>query len=81
MTITKYILKAWLADNPVTTEDTTDLNDGNYTLTVTTQYKGTSNDYLKTPRSTSQTIYIDGAPQTPGTGGGRKDEGEEGTFG
>lgn len=29
------------------------------------EYKGSSNDYFKTPRSTSQTIYVGGAPQTP----------------
>lgn len=59
-----------------------DLDDGEYTLTVTTQYKGTSNDYFKTPRSTSQTIYVGGAPQTPGTGsGGDAGESEEGSFG
>lgn len=62
-----------------------DLDDGEYTLTVTTQYKETSNDYFKTPRSTSQTIYVGGAPQTPGTGGagggGGTGEGEEGSFG
>ena len=58
-----------------------DLDDGEYTLTVTTQYKGSSTEYLKTPRSTSQTIYVGGAPQTPGTGGGGEEEGEEGTYG
>lgn len=51
------------------------LDDGEYTLTVTTQYKGSSNDLLKTPRSASQTLYIGGAPDsgstvTPGGGGG-----------
>lgn len=46
------------------------------------EYKGSSNDYFKTPRSTSQTIYVGGAPQTPGTGsGGGAGESEEGSFG
>ncbi|HIZ02044.1 MAG TPA: DUF4469 domain-containing protein [Candidatus Bacteroides merdipullorum] len=56
-----------------------DLDDGEYTLTVTTQYKGSSNDFLKTPRSTSQTIYIGGAPQTPDSGD--DDDSGQGTFG
>lgn len=44
------------------------LADGDYTLTVTTQYSGT-NTLLKTPRSTSKTITI-GESTTPGGGGG-----------
>lgn len=46
------------------------LADGEYTLTITTQYKGSSNDFLKTPRSTSQSIYIGGAPEGGGSEGG-----------
>ncbi len=34
------------------------LEDGEYTLTVTTQYRGGGGALLKTPRSTSHTIYI-----------------------
>lgn len=37
------------------------LDDGEYTLTVTTQYKGSSTELLKKPRSTSQIIYIGNA--------------------
>ena len=44
------------------------LADGEYTLTVTTQYSGTST-LLKTPRSVSCTITVGTAPSTPGTGG------------
>ena len=44
------------------------LEDGEYTLTVTTQFKGSSNtDLLKTPRSTSQTLYIGQVPAGGGT--------------
>lgn len=48
------------------------LADGEYTLTITTQYKGSSTEFLKTPRSTSQSIYIGGAPDGGGgeSGGG-----------
>lgn len=49
------------------------LSDGEYTLTLTTQYKGSSTELLKTPRSTSQTLYIGEAPSGDGggsTGGG-----------
>ena len=51
------------------------LEDGEYTLTITTQYKGSSTDFLKTPRSTSQVLYIGttpesgGEPTEPGGGG------------
>lgn len=54
-----------------------DLDDGEYTLTVTTQYCGTK-ELLKNPRSTSQTIYIGGAPQQPGGG---EEEGGGGSMG
>lgn len=47
------------------------LADGEYTLTVTTQYKGSSTEFLKTPRSTSQSIYIGGVP---GVGGNDDEE-------
>ena len=54
------------------------LDDGEYTLTVTTQYKGSSNDLLKTFRSASQTLYIGGVPDSGSTvtlgGGGGGDE-------
>lgn len=54
------------------------LEDGEYTLTVTTQYKGSSTELLKTPRSTSQTIYIGSAPSGGGSGNsGGSDEGQE----
>lgn len=51
------------------------LEDGEYTLTVTTQYKGAGDlDLLKTPRTTSQSLYIGTAPTT---GGGGEEEGGE----
>lgn len=53
-----------------------DLDDGEYTLTVTTQYCGGS-VLLKEPRSTSQNIYIGGTPQQPGGG----EEGGGGSMG
>ncbi|HIZ01790.1 MAG TPA: DUF4469 domain-containing protein [Candidatus Bacteroides merdipullorum] len=53
-----------------------DLDDGKYTLTVTTQYNGTTR-LLANPRSTSQTIYV-GEPHTPGGGDG--DNSGRGTF-
>ena len=40
-------------------------DDGEYTLTVTTQYRGGGGDLLKTPRSTSHTIYIGKAVAPP----------------
>lgn len=42
------------------------MEDGEYTLTVTTQFKGNNVEFLKNPRSTSQTLYIGTAP----SGGG-----------
>lgn len=45
------------------------LEDGEYMLTVTTQYRGGGGALLKTPRSTSHTIYIGGAPETGGSTG------------
>lgn len=45
------------------------LADGEYTLTVTTQYKGSSTEFLKEPRSTSQSIYIGAAPGGSESGG------------
>lgn len=54
------------------------MEDGEYTLTVTTQFKGSSNkEYLKTPRSTSQTLYIGTAPAS----GGGSSEGGGGSMG
>lgn len=56
------------------------LEDGEYTLTVTTQYRGGGGGLLKTPRSTSHTIYIGEAPEDggstekPGGSGGDSDE-------
>lgn len=49
------------------------LEDGEYTLTVTTQYKGSGQGFLKTPRSVSQSLYI-GVPPTTGEGGGGSGE-------
>lgn len=43
------------------------LEDGEYTITVTTQYKGSSTDLLKTPRSTSHNIYVGGLPDDGGS--------------
>lgn len=51
------------------------LADGEYKLTVTTQYKGSSTEFLKAPRSTSQSIYIGGVPGGGGNEGGGGDEG------
>lgn len=45
------------------------LQDGRYTLTLTTQYGGNSATMLKTPRSVEKVIYIGVAPETPGGGG------------
>lgn len=52
-----------------------DLTDGDYTLTVTTQYSGT-NTLLKNPRSTSKVITIGQSGGTEGgnTGGGGDEE-------
>lgn len=53
------------------------LEDGEYTLSVTTQYKGSSTEFLKTPRTTSQTLYIGAAPSTGGgSQGGGGDDGQ-----
>lgn len=49
------------------------LADGEYTLTVTTQYSGSGGTLLKSPRSASQTIYIGEAPS-----GGGNEPGDEG---
>jgi hypothetical protein len=38
------------------------LADGTYTLQVTTQYKGSSTNFLKEPRSVSQPIYVGTSP-------------------
>lgn len=56
-----------------------ELADGEYTLTVTTQYGGNNTTFVKTPKSVSQTIYIGQAPAGGGggtTGGGGGDENE-----
>ena len=42
-------------------------DDGEYTHTVTTQYRGGGGDLLKTPRSTSHTINIGKAPVVSGS--------------
>ena len=46
------------------------LADGEYILTITTQHKGSSTEFLKEPRSTSQSIYIGSAPSGGGESGG-----------
>ena len=55
-----------------------ELENGEYTLTVTTQYSTNGKTLLKTPRSVSQTIYLGEAPSGGGdsgnTGGGGLDE-------
>ncbi len=48
------------------------LADGEYTLTVTTQFGG--GPLLKSPRSVSRTLYIGEAPE-PAPGGGEEEEG------
>lgn len=51
------------------------LADGEYTLTVTTQYTGSGKTPLKAPRTASQTIYIGKAPAGGGgTSGGDDNE-------
>lgn len=59
------------------------LDDGEYAF-VTTQYKGSSTELLKSPRSTSQTIYIGTAPSSgsgSGSTGGNDGDIEENPFG
>lgn len=51
------------------------LTDGEYTLTVTTQY-ASNTTLLKAPRSVSQTLYIGEAPDPVLPGGGGDDGGE-----
>ena len=46
------------------------LADGEYTLTITTQFSGNSKALLKTPKSVTQTIYIGEAPAGGGSGSG-----------
>ena len=46
------------------------LADGEYILTITTQHKGSSTEFPKEPRSTSQSIYIGSAPSGGGESGG-----------
>ena len=55
------------------------LADGEYTLTVTTQYSG-SGRLLKTPRSVSRTLFIGESAAQPGGGEGGEDSGQ-GSFG
>ena len=45
------------------------LADGEYTLTVTTQWNN-SQSLLKTPRSVTQKLYIGVTPEQPGDGSG-----------
>lgn len=54
------------------------LADGEYTLTITTQYGGNSKTMLKTPKSISQTIYIGQAPAGGGDGGNTGGDGGDG---
>lgn len=60
-----------------------DLEDGEYTLTVTTQYGSSGASLLKTPRSTSQTLYIGTTPSSGGgttePGGDSEDDGQSGS--
>ena len=83
----KNVLKAWPVDNTVTTDDKADkifsletthsIDKGNHTGShVTTQYRGGGGDLLKTPRSTSHTIYIGKAPE--GSGSTEKPGGSDG---
>lgn len=50
------------------------LANGEYTLTVTTQYGGNSKTLLKTPKSVSQTIYVGKAPTGGGSGPGDEND-------
>ena len=71
----KRTLKGWLVDNHLTVDNPTqliillppNLPDGDYTLTVTTQYSS-SEALLKKPRSASKVITIGQSPETPSTG-------------
>ena len=54
------------------------LEDGEYMLTVTTQYRGGGGALLKTPRSTSHTIYIGEAPEAGGST--EKPDGSDGNL-
>ena len=54
------------------------LEDGEYMLTVTTQYRGGGGALLKTPRSTSHTIYIGEAPEAGGST--KKSDGSDGNL-
>ena len=54
----------------------TGLSDGEYLLTLTTQYKGSTAEFLKAPRSTSQNLYIGAVP--PSAGGDDGDDDSEG---
>ena len=58
----------------------TSLEDGEYMLTVTTQYRGGGDALLKTPRSTSHTIYIGGAPEGSGSTGTPGGSGSDGNI-
>ena len=75
----------WVVNNPstVTFILPTGLDEGAYTLRLTTQFSGNSRDLLKKPRTVEKTIYIGteppasgGGETTPGgsTGGGDDDE-------
>lgn len=58
------------------------LTDGVYKLRLVTQFSGSGNTMLKSPRSTECTVYIgDAAPEGGGTSGGGDDEEGQGTFG
>lgn len=76
----------WVINNPSTLTFIipADLEQGTYTLRVTTQFSGHSTTLLKTPRSTETTLYIGTEPPT--SGGNDDDEttsgsGNDGSFG
>lgn len=55
------------------------LPDGEYTLSITTQFNGGSSTLLKTPRSVEQTIYIGKAPSAGGSTPGGTESGTGGS--
>ncbi|MCD8184333.1 MAG: DUF4469 domain-containing protein [Bacteroides sp.] len=76
-TVTKITEDMWAVNDPkkLTFIIPAGLADGTYTLTVTTQYGGTSP--LKTPRSVVKTLTLGKAPEGGSTGGSGGDDDQE----
>lgn len=68
----------WVVNQPsrVTFIIPAGLEDGVYTLTLTTQYSGSGQRVLKEPRSISQTIVLGEAPDSGETGSDSGDDGD-----